>query len=144
MRTRLLRVSVLGIIFLAAILISSGFTSSEKSESNCIVIPPTAFEAKDELETDRVPDVFQNRISSQSETEPYTCSQSQKEYETTDTYLIPNFEIVSQMPELPTGCEITALTMVLNYYDYQADKTEIATEYLPTVMAAMDCYMARI
>lgn len=36
------------------------------------------------------------------------------------------------MPGLPTGCEITALTMVLNYYGMEADKVEMATKYLPT------------
>ncbi|MFR1214772.1 MAG: C39 family peptidase [Acutalibacteraceae bacterium] len=29
---------------------------------------------------------------------------------------INSFDVIFQMPELPTGCEITALTMVLNYY----------------------------
>ena len=37
------------------------------------------------------------------------------------------------MPELPTGCEITSLTMTLNYYGYSADKMAMALEYLPTV-----------
>lgn len=37
------------------------------------------------------------------------------------------------MPELPTGCEITALTMALQYYGYEVDKTTMAAEYLPTV-----------
>lgn len=47
-------------------------------------------------------------------------------------YVIPDFEIIYQNPELPTGCEITALTMVLNYYGYKVDKTTMASEYLPT------------
>lgn len=42
------------------------------------------------------------------------------------------------MPELPTGCEITALTMALNYYGFAADKTVMAAEYLPT--AGMGLY----
>lgn len=46
-------------------------------------------------------------------------------------YTIKNFEIIGQFPELPTGCEITALTMVLNYYGLNPDKLELATEYLP-------------
>lgn len=46
-------------------------------------------------------------------------------------YQIENFPIIYQNPELPTGCESTALTMVLNYYGYPADKVELATEYLP-------------
>ena len=45
---------------------------------------------------------------------------------------INSFDVIFQMPELPTGCEITALTMVLNYYGMEADKVEIATKYLPT------------
>lgn len=49
--------------------------------------------------------------------------------------LIKDFEIVRQMPELPTGCEITALTMMLDYYGCQADKTIMAEKYLPTVPA---------
>ncbi len=46
-------------------------------------------------------------------------------------YLIKNFPMIYQLPELPTGCEITALTMVLNYYGLNADKMTMATEYLP-------------
>lgn len=49
------------------------------------------------------------------------------------SYLIENFPQILQNPELPTGCESTALTMVLNYYGYPADKVEMATEYLPKV-----------
>lgn len=52
------------------------------------------------------------------------------------SYYISNFNTVLQMPELPTGCEITAMTMVLNYYGYNVDKETMATDYLPTVPAA--------
>ena len=48
---------------------------------------------------------------------------------------IEDFPIIYQMPELPTGCEITALTMAVNYYGYPADKTVMASEYLPTASA---------
>ena len=50
-------------------------------------------------------------------------------------YRIENFPIINQMPELPTGCEITALTMALNYYGYEIDKVTMATQYLPTASA---------
>lgn len=36
-----------------------------------------------------------------------------------------------QNPELPTGCESVALTMVLNYYGFNLSKTTIASAYLP-------------
>lgn len=47
------------------------------------------------------------------------------------SHTIKNFEIIGQLPELPTGCEITSLTMVLNYYGLNPDKMEMATKYLP-------------
>lgn len=40
-------------------------------------------------------------------------------------------ENIMQEPELPTGCEITALTIVLNYLGYEVDKLTMADEYLP-------------
>lgn len=45
------------------------------------------------------------------------------------------FPLIYQEPELPTGCEVTALTMVLNYYGYDVDKVTMATEYLPCLPA---------
>lgn len=48
--------------------------------------------------------------------------------------LINNAEInttpMLQMPELPTGCESVALTMALNSYGYNLDKTTIARDWL--------------
>ncbi len=53
-----------------------------------------------------------------------------------DEYQIEDFEIIYQMPELPTGCEVVALTMVLHYYGYDVDKTTMAADYLPTADAS--------
>ena len=38
---------------------------------------------------------------------------------------------VEQNPELPTGCEVTALTTVLNYLNYDVDKLTLADLFLP-------------
>ncbi len=48
----------------------------------------------------------------------------------TGSHYIEDFELIWQMPELPTGCEITSLTMVLNYLGAEADKVDISREYL--------------
>lgn len=39
---------------------------------------------------------------------------------------IQNIPSISQMPELPSGCEITALTMLLNWAGVNVDKQDIA------------------
>ncbi len=49
---------------------------------------------------------------------------------TYDAMLIPNFKAVCQYPELPTGCEMTSLTMVINHYGINADKCDISDNYL--------------
>lgn len=40
-------------------------------------------------------------------------------------------DTIMQKPELPNGCEITSLTSVLNYFGYEASKTEMSDMYLP-------------
>lgn len=42
-----------------------------------------------------------------------------------------NVPVVKQNPELPNGCEITALTSVLNFYGYKVSKEVMADKYLP-------------
>ena len=39
-------------------------------------------------------------------------------------------ENILQNPELPTGCESVALTMVLKYLGFDLEKTTIADDYL--------------
>lgn len=46
-------------------------------------------------------------------------------------YTIKNVENILQNPELPTGCEVTSLAIVLNYYDIGIAKTVLADTYLP-------------
>jgi uncharacterized protein YvpB len=41
-----------------------------------------------------------------------------------------DLDIIYQNPELPAGCESVALTMLLNYYGFDLDKTTIASDYL--------------
>lgn len=38
---------------------------------------------------------------------------------------------INQNPELPCGCEVTSLTMVLNYHKVEAEKCDLADNYLP-------------
>jgi len=47
----------------------------------------------------------------------------------TQSILLPVSNIF-QLPQLPTGCEITSLTIVLNYLGYPVDKEDMASNYL--------------
>lgn len=44
---------------------------------------------------------------------------------------LADFKVLNQLPDLPTGCEVTSLTMVLNYYGFPADKLDLSNNYLP-------------
>ena len=60
---------------------------------------------------------------------------SEKVYRNSTGTRLTDFEIMEQYPELPTGCEITAMTMVMNYYGYQVNKVTMALDYMPKVQA---------
>lgn len=57
-------------------------------------------------------------------------SRQRKDYDSNSVYI--DMANILQNPELPVGCEITALTILLNYYGFNAEKTDMAKNYLPT------------
>ncbi len=83
------------------------------------------------IATDRIDaESFSSATSSQSELSAFcsleSCSQSQSsfksDYHTDDVSPAQNVPIILQNPELPTGCESTAASMLLHAYGYQVDK----------------------
>ena len=56
-------------------------------------------------------------------------SRKRKDYDQNSVYI--DMESVLQNPELPVGCEITALTIYLRYLGFDADKVDLAQNYLP-------------
>ncbi|WP_296695234.1 C39 family peptidase [Ruminococcus sp.] len=46
-------------------------------------------------------------------------------------YEIADYKALLQNPELPTGCEVTALCGLLNYLGFDIDKVTLADEFLP-------------
>lgn len=57
------------------------------------------------------------------------CAISVKEK--ADSAYLDGFEVIYQWPDLPTGCEVTALTMAMRYQGFELTKTEMANNYLP-------------
>lgn len=80
-------------------------------------------------------ETWEDTASVQTAEADMASAQAAEQEEDMSSAQIEDFPIIYQMPELPTGCEITALTMAINYYGYPADKTVMASEYLPTASA---------
>ena len=75
--------------------------------------------------TEEIGVLYQGTIPVQTEltvpTEPAVLTASQVELDA---------QPILQNPELPTGCEVTALTAALNYLGYPVDKLTMADQYL--------------
>lgn len=96
-----------------------------------IILPATLFVREDEpvtppaisIDTKSIYSAVNEIISATEEetTEPPIPSK----------YLIEDFKVIFQLPELPTGCEITAFTMALNYYGFKVSKQAMGLRFLP-------------
>lgn len=81
----------------------------------------------------------ESKLANEENTEATTTEKSTTEATTTEatteeepmpTKVELEMEIVYQHPELPTGCESVALTILLKYYGFDIEKTTIASDYL--------------
>ena len=76
-------------------------------------------------------DVELDQVEESGEIAELGTENVQMQTETIDNYYkMEDFEWLSQNPELPTGCEITSLTSVLNYYGINVKKETMADDYL--------------
>ena len=139
-------------IMLAAMMFVGGFGSGNIYRSVCQAEVSDRMGAVGDAEADV--EAFEDTVLSESEVilEQETEQKTEKQSETAAVGLesslltentatsrkgtqLTEFEIIEQYPELPTGCEITAMTMVLNYYGYDVDKVTMALDYMPKVPA---------
>lgn len=111
----------------------AAFTDESVTEITETVLSETSYEfdiadVTDSPEVTTVPEeAGENGETSSSRT--IITSRARKEYDEHSVYI--DMESVLQLPELPVGCEITALTINLRYLGFDADKTDLAANYLP-------------
>lgn len=125
-------IAVVGITFLVM------FVKDNKAESTLAEIQTETVTVKSDTETvtaqmteaslqdNAEATVTQSEITAKT----VVGSRERKAFDNNSVYI--DMENILQNPELPTGCEITSLTILLRYYGFDAEKTDMAKNYLPT------------
>lgn len=136
------------VLFLTAMLCSCGSTvkvrdydveESGATDATSASVSTSAEEAVAVL-TEEIP------MTTEPATQPFSIDIffSEKN-EIPDSYVIEGFEAIMQEPELPTGCEVTALAEVLNYLGFDIDKVELCDNFMPVdYEGAVNMYYAYI
>ena len=107
--------------------IEQEFPPEEQQETETAATAP----APDDPEYSDIPEaVTDAEETSVTTSRTVITSRQRKDYDSNSVYI--DMANILQNPELPVGCEITALTILLNYYGFDADKTDMAKNYLPT------------
>lgn len=84
------------------------------------------------VEVTQPPTEAETEPPTEEPTEPPTVNvKMPASYELAESCVISGFETVMQNPELPTGCEITALAQTLNFYGFGIDKSELCEKFMP-------------
>ncbi|MGN0690890.1 MAG: C39 family peptidase [Oscillospiraceae bacterium] len=85
-------------------------------------------------ETEEEEDIYAEEGSSDETEAPAVTrtvitSRARTEFNGKSVYI--DMKNIQQNPELPVGCEITALTILLNFWGFNAEKCDMAKNYLP-------------
>ncbi len=106
-------------IMLSFFLFAAVSCSSHPQNDSSTYVTQTVQTSSDELtqETFTSPETIQTTVPVSMTAAPHT------------SYTI-DVDYIYQEPELPTGCEITSLTMLLNYLGFDIEKTELSDKYL--------------
>ena len=129
--TKILIAATFGMIILAAVVIFMNYKEGYYEEIKSVISLKASKDEIDYNEDAALVDVEVDQVEEAGEIAELETENVQMQTEAIENYYkMEDFEWLSQNPELPTGCEITSLTSVLNYYGINVKKETMADDYL--------------
>ena len=129
--TKILIAATFGMIILVVVVIFMNYKEGYYDGIKSVISLKASNDEIDYNEDTALFDVELDQVEESGEIAELGTENVQMQTETIENYYkMENFEWLSQNPELPTGCEITSLTSVLNYYGINVKKETMADDYL--------------
>lgn len=129
--TKILIAVTFGMIILVVVVIFMNYKEGYYDGIKSVISLKASNDEIDYNEDTALFDVELDQVEESGEIAELGTENVQMQTETIENYYkMEDFEWLSQNPELPTGCEITSLTSVLNYYGINVKKETMADDYL--------------
>lgn len=129
--TKILIAATFGMIILAAVVIFMNYKEGYYDGIKSVISLKASNDEIDYNEDAALVDVELDQVEEAGEIAELGTENVQMQTEAIENYYkMEDFEWLSQNPELPTGCEITSLTSVLNFYGINVKKETMADDYL--------------
>ena len=129
--TKILIAATFGMIILVVVVIFMNYKEGYYDGIKSVISQKASNDEIDYNEDTALFDVELDQVEESGEIAELGTENVQMQTETIENYYkMEDFEWLSQNPELPTGCEITSLTSVLNYYGINVKKETMADDYL--------------
>lgn len=129
--TKILIAATFGMIILVVVVIFMNYKEGYYDGIKSVISLKASNDEIDYNEDTALFDVELDQVEESGEIAELGTENVQMQTETIENYYkMEDFEWLSQNPELPTGCEITSLTSVMNYYGINVKKETMADDYL--------------
>ena len=129
--TKILIAATFGMIILVVVVIFMNYKEGYYDGIKSVISLKASNDEIDYNEDTALFDVELDQVEESGEIAELGTENVQMQTEAIESYYkMEDFEWLSQNPELPTGCEITSLTSVLNYYGINVKKETMADDYL--------------
>ncbi|MBM7652270.1 C39 family peptidase [Neobacillus cucumis] len=126
-----MKIKIIAVILALGLLISVGYVKAQKTDSTTNTIETSTENGEITQEEKNVSNETDSNTDGSEETESQNEKQTQTQNVVPDAsgkIVINDVPHIQQMPELPRGCEVTSLAMLLQYAGVSVDKMSLAKE----------------